>query len=268
MKHLAGPKQKYTLGAFPSHSSLESVHMNFKAMDELALRFIMQKQGWLNESGKPTKKAANDELIDVIEKKYYWNLTKLQQALEANGDNVERAAVNQEIKTPSTGEPRWVNLGTLGTYFSVSANTVGKWLDVLGLRDDDKMASQEAMELGLATTFEMSTGEGKNKTRKINHWNLYLTQEKLIEAGHYLDFDYEASLKGKGKNSDVTVLTVDDRAKDFAQKFVKMYRNPLEHARIPSLVKNQPKIVLEKAETILKRPGFITEGKYLKNIKR
>jgi hypothetical protein len=184
------------------------------------------------------------------------------------GQITERQYVNQELPAFASMEPIWVNLGTLGTYFNATAKAVGKWLDEIGFKDDDGMASAEALDQGYATVMEMSAG-GK-KTRKINQWNLRLTQERLMEAGHPLDFDYAKNLKGSGKNSDVTVSTsnVDDRAKEFAREFLKLFKNPETRNESAALVRKTPTLIQKKGETLMKRPGFISNGEYLKHMKR
>lgn len=268
MQKLAGPLVKYTSGAFPTHSSTASLASNFKGLDPNALRFILFKEGWMTDKGAPTKKSAADGLVDSLDGKALWNLKELEARINGLGNGFERAAVNQELKIPTTGEPLWVNLGTIASYFSVSANEVGKWLDKLELRDDERMATNEAMERGLATIVEMSSGAGKNQTRKINHWNLHLVQQLLLEDGHYLNFDYEASLKGRGRNSDVKVETVDDRAKVFAKEFTTVFKDKNRRRELPELISKTPKIILKKADELIGRPGFTSQGLYLKHLDR
>jgi hypothetical protein len=268
MQKLAGPLAKYTSGAFPSHSATASLASNFKGLDPNALRFILFKEGLVTEKGGPTKKSAAEDLVDALDGKALWNLKALEERLTALGNTFERAAVNQELKLASGSEPVWVNLGTIASYFSVTANEVGKWLDKLELRDDEKMATNEAMERGLATIVEMSSGAGKNQTRKINHWNLHEVQKLLLEDGHYLNFDYEASLKGKGRNSDVKVETVDDRAKAFAREFTTIFKDKARRRELPGLISRTPKIILKKADELIGRPGFTAEGLYLKHLDR
>lgn len=261
METLEGPSKKYTTGAFPSHSRGEELAANFTEIEELALRFIMQKEGWLGESGKPTKRAASAGLIDKVDREFLWNLEKLHAALSALGNRFTRAAVNQELPKPTSSEPQWANLGTIGTYFSVSAKVVGDWLDELELREDG-MATNRAIEEGLATVMEMSTGQGKNSTRKINHWNLHLVLALLKENGHHLDFDYSKTLKGSGKNSDVKVETIDDRAAAFAKEFSRIFKDKQARRELEGLVKKTPRVIQEKAEQLLQRPGFISKGLY------
>lgn len=265
---LEGPVKRYTSGAFPTHSETGKLAENFKNMNPLALQFMLHKEGWMSEAGKPTKKAAEAGLVDRCVNSALWNLKTLQERLEALGNTLERQAVNQELKEPKGTEPSWANLGTIGTYFSASATIVGRWLSELGYRTEDGMATDEALEEGLATNFEMATGQGKNKTRKITHWNLYLVQKILMEAGHPLNFDYEKSLKGSGRNSDVKVETVDDRARAFAKEFVRIFKDKEERRSLPSLVSKTPKIIQQKAEELIGKPGFITRESYKQHLDR
>ena len=266
MEKLAPPIKKYLTGKRPSHSSTENLHTNFKNLDKNALLFVFNKAEYLTMEFKPTKKAVADGLIDTCDRKVLWNLEKVQQKLGELGMVVDRQSVNQEIKDEDdNGEPRWVNLGTIATYFNTTAKTLGQWLDKLGYKDSDGMGNQLAMDAGLAMVSEMNAG-GK-KTRKITMWNLYPTQRILLEAGYELDFDYEKTLKGTGKSSDVSVVTVDDRARELAQEFTKLFKNKETRRECQKLVKGQPKIIIQKVEEILKKPGFISNGTYLKYIK-
>lgn len=265
MQTLPPPLKRHLTGRRPTHSSTGTLEQNFKNLDRNALLYVFNNAEYLTLEFKPTKKALLDGLIDRCEDKALWNLEKVEEILAELGMSVERQSVNQEIKESGNGEPKWVNLGTVGTYFSVTANLVGKWLDELELRDDDGMGNQKSSDLGLSMTSEMNAGG--NKTRKITMWNLYPTQEILVSAGHELDFDYEKTLKGKGKSSDVNVTTIDDRAKEFAKTFVETFKNIETRKDCINLVKSEPKPVIQKAEILMKKEGFITSGKYLKYIR-
>lgn len=264
MEKLPPPILRHTSGAFPSHSSTMDLHKNFKNMDMNALGFIMVKLEYferVENNFKPTKKAVADGLIDACEKKALWKLDKVAEILSEQGNEVERSPVNQELKAPKSLEPKWVNLGTIGTYFNVTANQIGKWLTELGYKDNSGEITEEAKEFGLATESEMNAG-GK-KTRKIIMWDLYPTQKVLVDAGHLLDFDYEKTLKGTGKNSDVSVISFDDKAKEFAEKFVELYKDKKRRPEIKSLVRRTPKPIQDKAEVLLKKPGLFSKEKYL-----
>lgn len=266
MQELTPPVNRHITGKLPTHSSSVKLASNFKDLDKNALLFILNKAGYMSVEGKPTKAAAEAGLIDRCEKSALWNLEKVSETLTALGQHTERAYVNQELPEYASMEPIWVNLGTLGTYFNATAKTVGKWLDDLGLKDDEGMASGEALDQGLASVMEMNAG-GK-KTRSINHWNLRLMQEKLMAAGHPLDFDYEKNLKGTGRNSDVEVTSIDGRAREFAKEFLKLFKDPATRTQSIDLVRKNPTLIVKKAEVLMKRPGFISSGEYLKHMKR
>lgn len=262
---LEPPLKRYTSGKLPTHSGTQNIAENFKSLHQNVVIFVFSKAGYMDEQGKPLKLAVTDGLIDSCEKKVLWNLEKVEMKLAELGVPDTRIFVNQEINEPDDGEPRWVNLGTIGTYFNVTANTIGKWLDNLELRDDDGMGNQDAMDQGLVTISEMNAG-GK-KTRKISMWNLHPVQRALMEAGHPLDFDYEKFLKGSGKNSNVEVTTIDDRAKQFAKDFMKTFKDPETRHNCEKMVKSQAHPILKRAETLLKKDGFFTNAIYKKYIK-
>lgn len=266
MEKLEPPMKKYLTGRRPTHSSSQNLHQNFASMDKTMMVNIMQAGGYMNNEGAPTRKSLDDGLIDTCERKALWNLDNVEKILLKAGLKPTRQSVNQEIKVPEDGKPRFVNLGTIATYFNVTANTIGKWLDALELRDSDGMGNEEAMDKGLATIVEMSAGP--NKTRKIAMWELVLTQEILLQNGHELDFDYNKTLKGNAKNSDVQVSSIDERAKEFAKEFISLIKDPKRRYETEKLVRKTPKPIVKKAEELMKKPGFITTGKYLNIIKR
>lgn len=266
MQELQPPVNRHLTGKLPTHSSSVKLASNFKNLDPTALTFILNKSGYMTEEGKPTRAAADAGLLDKCERSLLWNLLNVTQLLLKQGIPVERQYVNQELAPLQTMEPIWVNLGTLGTYFNATAKTVGKWIEELGLKDDEGFASSEALDRGLATVMEMSAG-GK-KTRKINQWNLRLMQELLLEAGHPLDFDYEKNLKGTGKNSDVQVVSMDDRAREFAKEFIKLFKDPATRSQTQALVRKTAKPIIKKAEILMKKPDFISSGEYMKHMKR
>lgn len=228
------------------------------------LTIILQQYGYVSENGKPTRKALNDGIVDQCDRSLLWNLEKVEEVLLDAGLKPERQSVNQEIDPPGD-KPIFVNLGTIGSYFNVSGSQIGKWLDELNLRDEGtKMGNQEAIDRGMCRFNEMKAGPGK-KTRTITMWELYLTKVALRDAGHELDFDYEKSLAAKGKNSAVTVSTIDDRVKEFAKEFVKLFNDPKTRRQTEPLVGRTPRVIIEKAEKLMKRDGFISNGDYRKS---
>lgn len=265
MANLDAPVKRYLMGKLPSHSSTSGLARNFEGLDSNALLFVFSKAGYLSPEYKPEKKALLDGLIDSCEGKILWNLEVVEAKLSSLGMPVKRCFVNQEVRDDSSGEPRWVNLKTLSTYFNVTANTVGKWLDSLDLRDNEGLGNQNAMDLGLCTVAEMNAG-GK-KTRKIAMWNLYPTQKILVDNGHPLDFDYEKNLKGAGKNSDVSVSSIDARVKEFVEEFLKLYGDPATARNSEKLVRKTPRGILVRAEALLKKPDFFVKGIYRNRFK-
>lgn len=266
MESLEPPVKRYLTGRRPSHSSTVKLHENFEDMDANALKFILTKYGVMNESGKPTKKALEAGLIEVCEKSLIWNLNAVSSLLARAGMTVNRKSVNQEKPEKKFDEPEYVNLGTIGMYFSVSGVKVGKWLDEMGLRDEQtKLGTDDAQRSGLCQISEMSAGPGK-KTRKIAVWDLHLIIDLLMENGHELDYSYEDSMKGKGKNSDVAVSSLELRARKFLEDFNERFSSshlPTKRTCV-KFVLATPKPILKEAEKILNKPGFFIEETYRK----
>ena len=77
---------------------------------------MLQQDGYLSGEGKPTRKALDNGLVDQCGRHLIWNLDRVSQCLAAQGCEVVRRSVNQEIATPRGGGPSWVNLATIGTY--------------------------------------------------------------------------------------------------------------------------------------------------------
>lgn len=265
MAKLETPVRRYTTGKLPTHSSTATLHTHFKQLPKDVLKTALQAKGYLNESGKPTKKAITDELLDVCDKSVVWRLSRVGKLLEAAGMKVTRQYGNQEIEPPTSSEPVWVNLTTISTFFNATPGTVGKWLDALGLREDDGLPTKDAQDRGLGTVSEMSAG--KKKTRQIAMWESYLVRVMLRDNGHPLDFDYAKSLEAKGKNSAVKVETMDSRALDFAKEFAALYKTRSKSS-CSILVKKTPKPILKRAEVILKKPsGWLENGSYLEKLR-
>lgn len=265
MTKLESPVRRYTTGKLPTHSSTASLHTHFKQMPKEALTTALQANGYLSDSGKPTKKALTDDLLDVCDKAVIWRLSQVGKLLESAGMNVKRQYGNQSIDPPTSSDPTWVNLTTISTFFNVTPGTIGKWLDALELREDDGLPTKDAQDRGLGTVSEMSAG--KKKTRKIAMWESYLVRVMLRDNGHPLDFDYAKSLEAKGKNSAVKVETMDSRALEFAKEFAALYKTR-SRSSCSSLVKKTPKPILKRAEVLLKKPsGWLENGAYLERLR-
>lgn len=260
IEQLPPPLKRYLLGAYPSHSSRKGLSESFEGLSVALLAELMQVGGFVTEAGKASQKAAEAGLLASCEGKLLWNVEAVQNVLAEQGMKLNRKPQNQQLDEPDSIEPVWVNLGTLATYFSVTANQVGKWLDELGHREDGE-PTEEAIKGGLATFVEMNAG-GK-KTRKVTHWNLHPVKTLLVDNGHVLNFDYEGSMRGKGRNKDVEVVgTMDERAREFATEFARMFKDGKTRKNCLALVQRTPKAILVRAEGLLKKPGFLTTGKF------
>lgn len=262
MQNLEQPVKRHTSGKLPSHSEHNNLHTHWKQLDAMALRWVLQKHEYVDEDGKPTRTAVADGLIDRCGRTALWNLEAVHTVLTDAGMTVERAYVNQELPANNTATPTWANLGTIGTFFGVSARMVGKWLNDIGVRDEDGSPSKDSFDNMLVNTVQMNAG-GK-KTRDVHQWDMHRVLKLLVDAGHPLDDDYGKTLEGRGKNSDVTVETIDDRAKEFARNFVKLYKDPATRPEANAMVRKTPRGILQKAEKFMKRPGFFTKNTYLK----
>lgn len=264
MKKLEPPAQRYTTGKHPTHSSTLKLASNFQGLPHAALVTIMSTKGLMSPDGKPTKEALSSGLMDQCERAALWNLSKVKDYLHSVGVPAKRQYANQELPDPpANGSPSWVNLSTIATYFNVTAGTIGKWLDKEGLREPDGLPNKDSLDRGIGNISEMRAGP--KKTRKIPQWNLHSVLSILKGAGHPLDFDYDATLKGKGKNSDVKVSTIEDRAKDFTKSFIKKF-NARDQTLI-SDVNKAPKALQVRAEELMKKPGLITSGNYKKRLR-
>ena len=267
MAVLPPPTKRYLLGRRPTHSTTKVLTSNYSQPEAGRVTAVLQKGGYLTGEGKPTRRALDSGLVDQCGRHLIWNLDRVSQCLAAQGCEVVRRSVNQEIATPRGGGPSWVNLATIGTYFSVSARQVGSWLSEVGLRDAQGGPTREAVDRGVATIVQMSAGG--DRTRPVTLWDLYLTQRVLLEGGHELDFDYESTLRGTGRNSNVTVTEgMDGRVREVAGRFLALFRDPGTRYQCVSLVNTTPRPVLREVECLLGRdPGWLTEGRYKEHIR-
>ena len=267
MAVLSPPTKRYLLGRRPTHSTTKVLTSNYSHPDPGRITAVLQQGGYLSGEGKPTRRALDSGLVDQCGRHLIWNLDRVSQCLAAQGCEVVRRSVNQEIATPRGGGPSWVNLATVGTYFSASARQVGSWLSAAGLRDAKGGPTREAVDRGLASVVQMSAGG--DRTRPVTLWDLYLTQRFLMECGHELDFDYESTLRGTGRNSDVTVTEgMDARVREVAGRFLALFRDPGTRYQCVRLVGTTPRPVLREVERLLGRePGWLTEERYKEHIR-
>lgn len=285
---LEGPVDQYLKGDKPSHCALGNLHKHIKVWPQEEMQTLLQISDCLTQDLKPTKTAAQRGIIDLCEKKVLWNILEVKKALVAAHQLVASKKAQQEAARQAKAEklaqgPSWVDLGTVGTYFGVSNIVVGKWLDQLGLRgvpemernssgdfDMLDMANQakkkqaagfigkeptaRALEMGAAR--KITVTNRKQQEIEITQWNLDLLKTVLQRAGHELN--HGAMLKGKGKNSDVKVITADDRAKELYLKWQQLIKQG-KSAEAERIFAKQPKPILLKVEALMNKPGFLVK---------
>lgn len=265
MQTISPPVKQYTTGKLPTHSALNELSTHFAQIPQAIIESALTSKAYLNEKGKPTKRAVAENALDVCDGKLIWRIDSVQKLLDAGGVKAKRVYGNQEIAPPTSSEPTWVNLTTLATYFNVTPTAVGKWLDELELRDEDGLPTKQTQDDGLGQVSEMSAG--KKKTRKIALWESYRVRVLLRDEGHPLDFDYMKSLAAKGKNSSVQVQSIDARAEEFAKGFVKVFKTG-SRADTKAYVGKTPKAILMRTEVLLKKPqGWLSSGSYLERLR-
>lgn len=289
---LPGPVDQYLKGPKPSHCALGSLSQHIKVWPQEEIQNLLQLNDYLTAELKPTKLAAQKGIIDLCDKKVLWNILEVKKALVVAHQLVASKKAQIEAARQAKAEklaqgPSWVDLGTVGTYFGVSNIVVGKWLDQIGLRgmptmernssgDFDmldmanqakqkqangfvgKEATQKALDMGAAR--KITVTNRKQKEIEITQWNLDLLKAVLQKAGHELN--HGAMLKGKGKNSNVQVITADDRAKDLYLTWKKLVRNKNYRAEMIKLFDKQPKIILMKVELLMNKPNYLVGKMY------
>lgn len=253
---LPPPYKKYTTGKLPSHSSSKGLAGNFKGLDQQTLFTILESQDYFT-GGKPTRKAFEKGLAQICEKKILWNVENVKTFLNRAGLTMQRQYVNQELPKKTSTDPAWVSLSTIGQYFNVSGQVVGKWLDQIGLREKNGLPKKEYIEKGFGQISEVNIG-GK-KTRTFGQWDLHVILSLLQKRGHPFDRSYEDTLKGKGKNSDVQVSAIDERVNAFVKVFIEKYN--AKDRELLSIVAKTPIMIQKRAEKKMKKSeGFISNG--------
>lgn len=283
--NLTPPISQYISGSTSTHTSLKGLADRLGTeLGELTKH--MQQQGYLSAQGKATTRAADVGLLDTCEGKLLWRVSKARELLSPTKKTTSQKPPTAPVRT----EPAWVDLDTIGTYFGVGKLQVGKWLDQLGMRALPKLETnpdgshdmlavarqeqqrqsagfigkeptEKALELGVAQVITV-TGK-KDKTFDIVKWNLDLCKALLVKAGHPLDTEHKGTLKGKGKNSNVAVNGMDQRAHELYVKWARLYSDPKTRWQCGKLFRGQPKPLLERVEALMKMPGYLTEGRYL-----
>lgn len=253
---LEPPIDRYITGKLPSHSTTAKLGEHFVGLDQGTMVRILEVSGAI-KNRKPTKSALKLGLLDVCRDSLLWRLESLEKVLKKAGLNPQRAYANQELPDVEPGV--MVALSTIASYFNVSSAQVGRWLKELGYRGSDGAPLKKVLKAGHAEKLEYKDG---NKKREFYKWDLLWTLEKLQGAGHLFDFDYEKSLKGTGKNSDVTVTTVDDRAREIAEEFVALYNKPETRLKAVRKVNKLHPDMIERIEKLLRKPGWISSGRF------
>lgn len=304
---LTGPIETYLRGSNRTHCARKWLADAVGTTDE-NLSKILSSQGFVDSNGKTTALAAQSGLVDSCEGKLIWNIALVRKSLGIDKTSGKPSTVsttsekdsspfafqrrkNERELAANNGEPRWVDLDVIATYFGVSKVKIGSWLDALGMREypvmernssgdfdlldvarkaqqeqavgrSGKKPTEKALESGLAKILVVTNR--KDQEIELTKWNLDLTKEVLVRAGHSLDTNRSGALKGKGKNSNVAVNGIDQRAKELYIKWARLYADPKTQWQCKKLFAGQPKPILEAVEKLMKMPGYLTEGRYLK----
>ena len=104
---------------------------------------------------------------------------------------------------------------------------------------------------------------GKKVTRRFGLWAMVPIQERLMAAGHPLDMDYNSTLKGKGRNSDVEVGSADG-VLDAAQRRITAAARARDAAALRAAVAAVDPKYHRALEMRLKRPGLLTQDRWRK----
>lgn len=264
MEKLDLPVAAYTSGKLPSHASSSKLAHNFNVPASVVVDCLVHFGMLDRPTASITDKAKNEGVVDLCTHSgtYLWKVDAVLQLLRDAGIKADRVYANQQIK--KSREPQFVTLGDIAVHFNVSAIIVGRWLDELGYRTKKKLPNNRALDSGLAKviTFDTVDNEGKKSHRRMGKWEFGRTLEILRDAGHPLDFDYRKSLQATGKNSAVTVTSVDARAYDAAREFQALFSSGDKDACV-RLVRKTPRVILQRMEKMLSvSAGFLTDGEF------
>lgn len=286
----------------PTHIAASKLSRHVKFTTSENIQQVLHAEGYIESSGTITKKAEFEGLAIPYEDRRVWvrtaitkkllELTKDQKTtiVQSNKKPASKEAINIRSKPQTTDQIKWVDLDTIGTYFGVSKIKVGKWLDEIGLRkmpeiptDSDgstdmldmanqskkkqnggfisKEPTEKALERGFA---QQNTFKVKDKTVTGYKWNLEMVKKAFIKKGHELDHDKTMTLKGKGKNSNVSVDSVEGRAKKLYQEWKQLHNNPSTRNQSWKVFDKQPRGILIGVEKLMGRPRFLQDKQYLK----
>lgn len=292
MPKLEPPLAQYIYGPNATHSSRRGLPRLLGAFNEDQINELLLEGNYIDDTGRPTHVAIKNGLIDLCEGKILWRGVKVAESFERLAVTRQRQRELKEDKpapppTPEeSDEPHWVDLETIGTWFGVSKIQVGKWLDQLGLREEPqiqvnesgdldmldvarasqgrnyKQPTEKALSMGVATMITVQKGD---KFIEFPKWNLELTKAVFAAAGHEIDHERKGALKGKGKNGDIQVSGIEQRATELYVKWARLYNDPKTRWQCAKLFRGQPEIILKHVEAKMGMPGYLTEGRYLKH---
>ena len=131
------PVKRHLLGAYPTHSTSPNLHRNFYSITPEMLEIVLLRFGLTKAEGviSPNRKAIEEGYADTCEKYVVWNLSKVESLLNSSGIKATRIPVNQDFTPPADPDKAFANFTTIGTYFNVSGNIVGRWVEALGYRE-------------------------------------------------------------------------------------------------------------------------------------
>lgn len=292
---LPPPIQAHLTGTPPTHTSRAKLATHITFWPQAEVEAVLTQAGYLSPEGKIAKKALEEGLVDTCEGKPLWNLKKTKKVLLALTRKPSKAASPAPIIPPKApvraAGPVWTDLENIGTYFGVGKNKIGTWLDQLGLRDykpmqvnesgdidmldmanaskekfQVKVPTQLALERGLAQveTVEYRGKGGKEKSFEKYSWDRDAVKALLVKAGHPLDTERKLLHRGKGKNSDVRVESLDDRARALHAEWKKLHSNPTTRKASWDLFHKKPKPLIMRVEMLMGQPRYIQDKLYLK----
>lgn len=252
MRVLDQPLAKYVRGCYPSHCGTQQLTEAFN-LPAQTTETVLDALGFVHH-GKPTKAALEAGVLDRHQGHVLWNIQAVLDAITPSIPGAGRVPMNQEL--PNVEEGHFTSASTIGTYFNVSGKKIGQWLREEGIQQRNGKPTRESIKTKLAEVVTASTAGGKTEAYL---WDLRRTLELLQSAGHLFDYDYEKTLKGRGKNSDVRVTTLEGRAAELAQEFQESVTSSNKN-KCAHIIKNAPAKLLRSIEAKLQYPpGFLSE---------
>lgn len=293
---LAAPIEQYLTGDKPSHTSRArlATHITFWPQDKV--EELLREERYLTPDGKISPRALSEGLVDTCDGKPLWNLKKTKLALLAatrktpKENKTPAKPIVMPRSRPTTSGPVWTDLENIGTYFGVGKNKVGTWLDQLGLRGNKELQvnesgdydmldvarqSQEKFSSKVPTEKALNEGYaqvevveyrgkgGKEKSFEKYSWDRDRVKDLLVRAGHPLDTERKLLLKGKGKNSNVSVDSLDTRAEALHAEWKKLYADPATRKASWKVFDRKPSALLMRVEMLMGKPRYLRDKQYM-----